>query len=87
MRRTTCGDPDPHCGRSWSLHHARRPRKRARVPRPSRRFMRYLKQRYIAGFWARWLAAGNEISINAVTDPDEEPSTMESQVFGTWAAH
>ncbi|KAJ7775005.1 hypothetical protein B0H16DRAFT_1713449 [Mycena metata] len=65
MRRTSCGDPYPHA-RSWNLHRPRRPRKHTGVSRPSRRFMRYLKQRYIANYWARWLAAGNEISINPV---------------------
>ncbi|KAJ7019032.1 hypothetical protein C8F04DRAFT_1273342 [Mycena alexandri] len=82
MARRPCGDPN-FSARSWNLHRARRPRKRIGVPRPSRRFRRYLKQRYIANFWARWLANAN-MAPPPVFDDAGSSTTMESQVFGTW---
>ncbi|KAJ7030944.1 hypothetical protein C8F04DRAFT_1186406 [Mycena alexandri] len=86
-RATVCGDPYPHT-RSWNLHHPRKPKKRIGVPRPSRRFMRYLKQRYIANFWAQWLANANTV-LNPLPDSDDEPSStasmaLGSMVFSTW---
>ncbi|KAJ7024578.1 hypothetical protein C8F04DRAFT_1270118 [Mycena alexandri] len=84
MPRRACGDPH-FSARSWSLHRSRKPRKRIGVPRPSRRYLRYLKQRYIANFWARWSANANMApNPPQVFDDAGSSTTMESQVFGTW---